>query len=308
MKLTIVMYHYVRDVERSRYPRINALSIGDFRQQLDYLNRHYSVVAADDVVRAACNQDKLPPNAAWLTFDDGYLDHYTTVFPLLHERGWQGSFFAPARAVLQGKLLDVNKIHMILASAASVASIVDVIQQRVTVAEDRLEIGFPELWKKNAIASRLDSADVRFVKNVLQHSLPPDFRAQIVDELFARFVTADETAIAAELYISLDQIRLMQQCGMHFGSHGYGHLWMNRLSKADQEREVELSIEFLKTIGAPTEEWIMCYPYGGWNPSLSDILRSNGCALGLTTRQAIADLSKHGLFELPRIDTCNLVN
>ena len=108
------MYHYVRDPERSRYPRIKVRSTKEFRNQLDYLAGHFTPVTAQEVIAASRGETILPPNAVWLTFDDGYLDHYLTVFPLLHDRGWQGSFFAPARAVMEGKLLDVNKIHLLL--------------------------------------------------------------------------------------------------------------------------------------------------------------------------------------------------
>jgi hypothetical protein len=38
--LTIVMYHFVRDLARSRYPAIKALTVDAFRGQLDYLARH----------------------------------------------------------------------------------------------------------------------------------------------------------------------------------------------------------------------------------------------------------------------------
>jgi peptidoglycan/xylan/chitin deacetylase (PgdA/CDA1 family) len=116
MSLTIVMYHYVRDLVRSRYPGIKGRTLDEFKRQLDHIAGRYTVVTAQQVVAAIRGEEPIPENAAWLTFDDGYLDHYTNVFPLLFERGWQGSFFPPSQTVLDGKLLDVNKIHFILAA------------------------------------------------------------------------------------------------------------------------------------------------------------------------------------------------
>ena len=52
-----------------------------------------------------------------LTFDDGYIDNYTFAFPVLEEAGVQGSFFIPGKTFATHQLLDVNKIHYILASA-----------------------------------------------------------------------------------------------------------------------------------------------------------------------------------------------
>ena len=81
--LTIVMYHYVRDLARSRYPGLKALTVDAFDGQLDYITRHYRVCSVRDVVAATRGEHRLPPNACLLTFDDGFLDHFTTVLPRL---------------------------------------------------------------------------------------------------------------------------------------------------------------------------------------------------------------------------------
>ena len=36
-KLTIVMYHYVREIKNSKFPDIKGLEIENFRRQLNYL-------------------------------------------------------------------------------------------------------------------------------------------------------------------------------------------------------------------------------------------------------------------------------
>jgi hypothetical protein len=46
--VTIVMYYYVRDLERSRFPAINGLSFERFRRQFDYIQTHYTPIAAED--------------------------------------------------------------------------------------------------------------------------------------------------------------------------------------------------------------------------------------------------------------------
>lgn len=294
--LKIIMYHYVRDSERSRYPRIKGRRIAEFRNQLDYIARHLSPVTAQQVIAASRGQNDLPQNAVWLTFDDGYLDHYLTVFPLLHDRGWQGSFFAPARAVMEGKLLDVNKVHLLLAAVDDPRKLVSEIREHVGPA-------FEQLWSAHAAPDAYDPLDVVFVKKVLQHVLPLRDRTRIVDDLFARHVSSDERTIASEIYMSPDQIKLMVRCGMFFGSHGYDHFWMNKLAPAEQEREIRLSLDFLTVIGAPTHEWVMCYPYGAYNEVLLRKLKSHDCAVGLTTRSAVADVANDNALELPRLDT-----
>jgi hypothetical protein len=46
--VTIVVYHYVRDLERSRFPAIKGLSVERLRRQHDYMQTHYAPIAAED--------------------------------------------------------------------------------------------------------------------------------------------------------------------------------------------------------------------------------------------------------------------
>ena len=115
--LYIAMYHYTRDLSHSRYPQIKGLDTSLFRQQLEYMKNNFNFVTMEEVIEAAEDRYLLPNNALLLTFDDGYVDNYTYAMPLLEEFGAQGSFFIPAKTFATHQLLDVNKIHYILASA-----------------------------------------------------------------------------------------------------------------------------------------------------------------------------------------------
>lgn len=37
--LTVVMYHYVRPIERSRYPAIKGIELNDFKEQVGYIKK-----------------------------------------------------------------------------------------------------------------------------------------------------------------------------------------------------------------------------------------------------------------------------
>ena len=80
-KLTIVMYHYVRDLRNSAFPRIKGSDISSFRRQMDFLQAEYSFISMEDLTACIKDSKPLPDNACWLTFDDGYRDHYEFVFP-----------------------------------------------------------------------------------------------------------------------------------------------------------------------------------------------------------------------------------
>ena len=116
-RLYISMYHYIRDLQNSRYPQIKGLDLSLFRQQIAFFKENFHPVTIEEVIAAYDQQAELPDKALLLTFDDGYIDHYNAVFPILQENGIQGSFFIPGKTFTENVLLDVNKIHFILASA-----------------------------------------------------------------------------------------------------------------------------------------------------------------------------------------------
>ncbi len=307
--LTIVMYHYVRNFARTRYPRIKGLDVAGFRRQLDHLSGRFTIVSMQDVLAAAAGVAALPAAAALLTFDDGYAEHYDVVFPILHERRLQGSFFPPVEPVVDGVMLDVNRVHFILASVDTPQLVGAAIDAEVRgAADDRLETveAYRAAW---AVANRFDDAETIYVKRMLQTALPPDVRHRIAAALFARFVSADEQAFAGELYLTRDQARVMVADGMFFGSHGRAHLWLNHADRPTQEAEIDGSLAFLADIGMPIDDgWVMCYPYGGWSDDLLGVLRQRRCAVGLTTRVATARVGSRldGADDpllLPRYDT-----
>jgi peptidoglycan/xylan/chitin deacetylase (PgdA/CDA1 family) len=302
------MYHFVRNLEHSRYPEIKALRVNEFREQLAYIQRHYSIIRMQDLIAALeAPQNTLPPRPLLLSFDDGYRDHFSCVFPLLDEKGIQGSFFPPAVAILEHKVLDVNKIHFVLASVGDKSKIISAIFSMMDEAKNLFHLEPKEkFYQRIAQPNRFDPAEVIFIKRALQRELPARLRSEVLDRLFAEFVTHDEAAFAAELYMCPDQLSCMRRHGMYIGSHGFNHLWMDALDAPGQESEVDKSLEFLETLGCDTEKWVMCYPYGGCNKSLVTILRRKGCRVGLTTNVAIADLRSENPLLLSRLDTNDL--
>ena len=104
------MYHYVRRLAVSRFPRLPALDLDAFRGQLDFIRRHYTPVSVLDIVLATRGRVELPPRAIVLTFDDGYTEHYQDIFPLLHRLKVPAAFFPAASSLIDRRVLDVNKI------------------------------------------------------------------------------------------------------------------------------------------------------------------------------------------------------
>jgi peptidoglycan/xylan/chitin deacetylase (PgdA/CDA1 family) len=308
---TIVMYHYVRDLRRTRFPAIRGLDIARFRAQLAHLRRYYTIITAEEFMAAVSERQNgsswpLPRNAMLLTFDDGYADHYRYVLPILADAGLQGAFFVPAQPVLERVVLDVNKIQFVLASVADPDRLIAETMREVNAWRRTYDLDDTEmLYQRFAKPSRFDPPPVVFLKRVLQKGLPAPVRSRIVDALFTRHVTRDQGAFAEELYMTEDQVRHLVRAGMYVGGHTVTHPWLSELAPDEQASEIDGSIAFLRAIGIDTHRWMMAYPYGDVTASAVATLAARGCAAGLTIRVGIASTRDDALL-LPRLNTNDL--
>ena len=312
-EVTVVMYHYVRDLKNSRYPNIKGLDIEKFKKQIKFFKENYNFVRIEDLIEYYKNpkEKELPNKAILLTFDDGYKDHYTYVLPILLENNIQGSFYIPTKCFQDKKVLDVNKIHFILESCIGKEErILKEIEEYLEKNKDsRISLSYNDYFKEYAVDSRFDKKEVIFIKRMLQVVLPEDYRKKLVDILFKKYVCTigdkiiSERAFWEELYLTPEQIRMMEKLGMHIGFHSHDHVWLNSLSKEEQEFQIKSSIDYFKEIGVKTEKMTLSYPYGGYNEESVELIKKYEIPLAFTTKVAIADLNKDENYALPRLDT-----
>ena len=300
-----VMYHYVRDLEDSRYPLIKGLSTVDFIKQIEYLHKMYRIISMEEVIYSIDNNRTLPNNSVVLTFDDGYIDHYLNVFPVLDRLGIQGSFFIPVRPVVERIVLNDNKIQFILSSSDDSMSVINDIKNLLKKNSYIID-DFDNYYKKIAIPSSYDSGDIIFIKRMLQTELPEGIRNKIVDKLFNKYVGVEESVFSKELYVNEEQVNHMRRNNMHIGIHGYNHSWWSKIDRVQLEKEIDLSLDFISEIGMDMDNWTACYPHGSYDKQVVDVLEEKGCKLALTIEDGVARVSKKSRFLFPRIDTINI--
>lgn len=303
-KLFISMYHYTRDLMHSRYPEIKGLDINLFRKQMEFFKENFNVVRMEQVIDAVKGKAELPERAVLLTFDDGYADNYTFAFPILEEFGFQGSFFIPGKTFSTHQLLDVNKIHYVLASADIQKLLIDV-KERMNFYRGQ-EFDYPptdDLWNQYAVNGRFDGKETIFVKRMLQTVLPELVRNQISSDLFEKYVGVTEEQLAYELYMTPEQIRTLKRHGMFIGIHGYDHYWLANLSDEQMCEDITKALDTLDEF-IDRNCWAMNYPYGNYNNGVVDFIKKQGACVGFTTEVRVAELGTDSAYLLPRLD-CN---
>jgi len=300
--VTILNYHYVRPLKLTRFPKINGCDLKRFETQVVDIHEAFQILKPEKLLEVSVDPPKTKGKPfAMLTFDDGFRDHFDYVFPILDRLGEVGAFFPPAQAIMSRVVLEVHKAHFVLASSANPSMLC----KQVDLYVEENGLGDPvDFAKTFKVPSPRDSAEVIYVKRMLQRGLPAEHRAKLASELFRRFVTDDESAFAEELYLTSDQIRTMRSHGMHIGSHGDKHLWLSTLEPHDQLKELSASIDFLHRTGHSSRDTLtVCYPYGDHNDSTIQIAEQLGFKIGFADRHGVADLGSDSIFSLPRVST-----
>ena len=110
------MYHYVRDLPKTPFPRIKGMLTSDFRRQLQALRSRYEMATLEialDFLKGTYTPSR---DLCLLTFDDGLKEHYTDVTPLLVEYKIQGLFFMITACLYENLVVPVHMNHFLMAA------------------------------------------------------------------------------------------------------------------------------------------------------------------------------------------------
>lgn len=298
---TAVMYHYVRDTQKTDYPAIKALSIADFERQLDWLQENFDVLHFPDFESAVQGKKTFSKPTALLTFDDGFIDHHTTVFPIFQRRGISGVFFVVDATLREEPLLlNVHKTHFLLAKLGAKA-----FEDAVKAELQNRKIAFDRSAREGIY--RYDRKNDFDVKKLLNYELPFDVSDDLLENLFRHFI-GDSVAFAKSLYLSPRKIREMAKAGMTFGPHTRSHRVLSRLSPEEQQEELQKGAGMIRELTGQTSI-PFCYPYGHphtYTQATQQILEETGHSVAFNTVRAPVRFGVDAPFALPRYDTKDL--
>ncbi|MFN2513856.1 MAG: polysaccharide deacetylase family protein [Pyrinomonadaceae bacterium] len=303
-QLIVVAYHYVRDLPRTRFPRIRGMLTDNFRRQVSLLSERYEMATLEAALAFLGGGYQPARDLCLLTFDDGLKDHYSDVLPVLAERHIQALFFVPT-ACLEGLVASVHKNHFLMAA-------LDFKEYRQAFLGRLAELS-PETSAEVKIAEaelayRWDTPEVAAFKYLLNFDLSETLRDRLLDDLFGEYL-GDETDFARQLYLSWDEAREMQTAGMLIGGHSHNHVALALMNDDCQRADLETCAELLHSRLNPQLLWPFTYPYGQsktFNSLTVQSLRDLGFACSFTTELGTNGVNQDP-FSIRRIDTNDVV-
>jgi len=297
------MYHYVRPQNNFKFPNFKGLNLERFKDQIEFFRKNFRFGTTNELLDCIYLNSQIKEKSIFLTFDDGFKDHFKFVFPILKKLKIEGMFFPVGLPIKEKKVLDVHKIQYILSTKEDKDKILKIIIKNIVEFKNQMSLENPEYYIQQCKKlHRYDDEITSTVKQLLQFVLPKKFRIEMINILFQKYISKDEKEFSEKLYITKEEIKEMKEEGMFFGSHTYSHEWLNKLNKDELSIEIKKSNDFHNEL-MDNKNKIMCYPYGGFNNDTIDILKKYHYKLGLTVNPGNTILSKINAFTLNRYDT-----
>lgn len=122
VRVPILIYHYVEYVADKKDKIRQSLNVPPYilRAQIKTLKGDgYNFITTSDIVDALSGKIKLPPKPIVLTFDDGYMDFYTDVYPILKKENVKAvqyvivDFLDRPNFMFGFQLQEISKNHLV---------------------------------------------------------------------------------------------------------------------------------------------------------------------------------------------------
>lgn len=295
------MYHFIRNKNELGL-KFNFLDIKIFEEQINYFRSNFNLINIDDLLNFKEISSK--KDAVLLTFDDGYIEHYDIVLPILKKNNIQGCFYIPT-SIIENNLLSVNKIQLIVLNTETELALSELFEIMKRYKSDFNLKSREEYFSLYGIKNRWDNIKVSFIKKMLQYVLPLPIRDLIIDELFVKFVKDKTNNLS--LYMSVKQIQDLYNEGMYIGGHTHNHYHLKNCSYPIQYKEIKKSIELLANIGIQHVNKSFAYPFGSYNKDTISILSELNIHSSFCVKHGSIDKTNLAkCFELPRIDCNNI--
>ncbi len=276
----VVLYHRV--VDDWCDPDLRRLLAGavtktTFGRQLDYLRRHYRVVALDELL---ANVER-PANRVAITFDDGYADNLHNALPLLQARGMPATVFVVAGFVGSARSAWWDRLARQIAANGGAAL-------RLDDGNGAHTFPFKGAMKQMSAARRWLMA------------LPATAQEVAVGDAFGH----DD-----DRFLDADELSRLERSAFRVEAHTFTHARMTDLDEDQTREELARSRSILEPIIGRPLQWL-AYPFGerdDFTPMTRRCIQHNGFRAAFAAFRGVVR-RETDLYAIPRIATCECLD
>jgi peptidoglycan/xylan/chitin deacetylase (PgdA/CDA1 family) len=279
-RLSILIFHRVLERPDPLFPE--EPDTERFDVILRWVGAAFNVLPLDRAVSALAN-DKLPPRALAITFDDGYADNCSIAMPLLRAHAMCATFFIATEFLDGGRMWNDTVVEAVRRAADGVLDL------------SRLGLGQHVLHSAAERRSAIDQILPR-VKY-----LPCSERSRTVSRI-AELANVAPAELPQDLMMTSGQVRSLVANGMSVGGHTHSHPILALMS--DEEALAEIAggkARLEATVGVPVS--LFAYPNGkpgiDYLPHQVELVKRAGYCAAVSTSPGAARRGAD-VFQLPR--------
>jgi peptidoglycan/xylan/chitin deacetylase (PgdA/CDA1 family) len=238
----IVYYHNIHgageDVRWCREPSLT-MPVDLFREQLDYLRRHFTIVTLDEIYR------KPRSNYLALTFDDGNRGVYDHAFPVLRAWGLPATIFLVTSRLGSSQVLWWDRF---LLGMEGVRRLHEAAMEGVLGS---LNARWRKLVKSAPLGTVLES-----------YKMATGYERRAVDGVVDAILPAHMQA-STRIFLSTEEIRELVGHGVTIGAHTRTHPLLPWLDDQQLRQEIEGSRDDVLALTGQEQCWF-AYPDGAF--------------------------------------------
>lgn len=282
-KVLIVMYHGV-----SNSPDPLAcwwqLPFVKFESQINFLKKHYSIISLREAAQKLKRKERLPDNAAVITFDDGYRNNYTVAYPLLKKLNVPATIFLATNFISRKDFLWHDELYLILRGASK--SALDLTKCGLGI----FDLSTPEN-KRQAVEQ---------IGNYLK-TIGLDEKYKVLGQIRTDLTEGPLEGLKDSEMLSWEEVEAMAGDGLiDFSAHSCSHEILSRLNTPALEEEI---VNSCKKVRRGNEEILFAYTNGrpqDFDRRAKAILKDIDALCAVTT---ISGLNSPGqdMYELKRV-------
>ena len=228
-RLTSVFYHTVTDgpsvLTRHLYRH---RCVKTFRQDLEFFDKHFSIVSFEDVLNHLHKGFPLPKFPLYLSFDDGHREMVDVVAPILTRMGLPASFFLTTGLLDNVRLMESHKKSCAL--------------DRISLLDKHTK----NLIEKQILTDQSWEDNKQNLNLYQMVSAMHPYKDREKINLIGRLLEIDWTVfLASKPYLTTDQVRFLIRGGFHVGSHGVDHIKFMYLSLEERHQQVTESVSYM---------------------------------------------------------------
>ncbi len=285
-KLLVVMYHGI--TLNTYNPLVwTHLPVCKFKKQLHFLKEHYSIVSLEQVEKALDGNTVLPPNAAMITFDDGYMNNYEVAFPVLQEMKIPATIFLTVGRIGSNRPLWFDELYLLLHSRGS----------------DEIDVPFINEDVSDLFKSGRTWDAYWFTAEALKRC-GVNTRENYLNQLRKAVIPDDSSKYADFCLLGWDDVFKMRDSGLiSFGVHTASHRILTELARDEWEPEIKAPrIALEKLLGTPVRAF--CFPNGraeDYNDELISYLKDCGYVCSFAAKSGLFDPEAEDQMQIKRI-------